>query len=355
MAAANLLATFREIFSSPTYTGRIPQSVRTDIANNKFGSGDYDFETLNAVYSEMTNLISRANNYGFRYSGIDFQRFSKGRLAVGDIIRDTYVDVADARAFPKIINTANDNGGVSTVDPFVINHPNIHVAYYFGSYSLQYLVTTRIWDVQKAFLSEDNMYEFVQIARGVLPESLQLDRWLIFQNMLGTPFNATPAQNTSIYAKNFDFEVGNEMTSDDVLNVVSKIRTVAKAMEWNTTAYNKLGVMADGMRGNSVLFINSGVYQLMKTVLQTVYHNELDFGVTDIIEIPDFGENAATSGQFAALLDSRGIYLYDVNSPNMWSIYNGAGEYTNTWLNYMGKIGYALHRNSCSFTLSQSA
>ena len=355
MAVPNLLATFKSIFSSPTYTGRIPESVRTAIANNTFGSTDYDFDTLNAVYSELTNLIAKAENFSFRYSGIDFSKWSKGRLSVGDVIRDTYIDIADAKPFPKIINTKKDNSGVTTVDPYVINHPKIKVAYYFGTYALQYSVTTSVWEVQKAFNSESNMYDFVQQARGVLPESLQLDRWLIFQNMLGTPYSVSA--NKSIYAKTFNFELadGDDISSDEVLDIVARIRTVAKAMQWNTTAYNKLGAMAEGSKGNLVLFINSGVYELMKTRMQTVYHYEFDFGVDEIVEIPDFGENAATSGQFAALLDSRGIYMYDVNSPVMWSIPNGAGQYTNTWLSYMGKIGYALHRNSASFTLSSAA
>lgn len=345
MAAANLLGTIKAIFSSPTYSSRIPQSVRTDIENNTFGTTDYDFETLNAVYSELVNLIAKAETFSFKYSGVDYDKWNKGRLAVGDVIRDTYVNIADCKPFPKIINTAANNSGVTTVDPYVINHPKMKVAYYFGTYSLQYSVTTTLWEVQKAFLSESAMFDFVAQARGVLPESMQLDRWLIFQNMLGS---------SDIYAATHDYEIGDDLTAEDAMQMVSDIRIYAKAMQWNTTKYNKLGVLAEGMKGSSVLFINSGIYNLMKTRLMTVYHNDIDFGVDEIVEIPDFGEAATTSGIYAAILDSRGIYLYDTKSPTMWSIYNGAGEYTNTWLNYQGKIGYALHRNAVSFTLTQA-
>ena len=346
MAAATLLSTFKDIFSSPTYSGRIPSDVRTAIKNNTFGSTDYDFSTLNEVYKEMVNLIGMTNTYAFEYSGVDYEKWHKGRFAVGDVIRDLFVQVADCRSFPKIINDAGDNSGVTSVDPYVINHAKVKVAYYFGTYSLQYVVTDTLWNVQKAFTSESEMFYFVAQIKGVLPESLKLDRWLIFQNMLGS---------SSIYAATHDYKIGADITAEDAMQMIADIRVIAKAMQWNTTKYNKLGVLAPGIKKSSVLFINSGIYNLMKTRLMTVYHNDIDFGVDEVVEIPDFGESGATDGVYAAILDTRGIYLYDTKSPNMWAIYNGAGEYTNTWLNYQGKIGYALHRNACRFTLTQAA
>ena len=101
--------------------------------------------------------------------------------------------------------------------------------------------------------------------------------------------------------------------------------------------------------------LNTGVYNALATAMKNVYHNEIDFGVGEVILIPDFGEKAVESGQFASIVDERGLYLYDTLEPYEWTIWNGKGLYWNTFLSYRGKIAYALHRNSVRFTLKESA
>lgn len=347
MAAATYLTTLANIFKSPSYADRIPASVRAKIAANGFGSTAYDPDELNAIYSTMYNMVAKQTNHAFRYYGIDFEKYNKGVLGYGDIIIDNYVDIADVNTIPTLINTANNNSGLTTVDPFAIKWANVKSAYYVGTYELQYTMTTRYLEVQKAFISDANVTNFIALCRSVLPESLKYDRWLILRHMLASD---------SIYAKSADYVLTTDgITADDALAIILMIKDYADAMSNMTTAYNKLGVTNATPYEDMVLWINKGVYNAIKNAMKNVYHNEVDFGVGKVELLPDFGETALTTGQFAALTDRRGIYLYDTLPPFMDTIWNPKGLYWNNHLSYQGKIAYGLHYNSVRFTLSAPA
>lgn len=353
MAQANILSQLQTIFSSPSYATRIPEDVRNKIAANGFGNAEaYTPDDYNAIYGQMLNMVAKIQNFAFEYAGVDFEKYNKGFIAAGDAILDNFIDLADVGTIPKLINAAGNNGGATTVDPYKIKWANVKTAYYVGTYDLQYMVTTRLLEVKKAFLTDNSVQNFVTLCRSVLPESLKYDKYLIVRNMLATE---------TIYKVSKDFAItspsANEpvFTAEQALNIITTIKDYADAMRFNTTAYNKLGVHSASDKGNEVLFINKGIYTALKNAMKNVYHNEIDFGVDSIEELPDFGDTAAQSGQFACILDKRGLYLWDTLQPYMWDIWNGSGLYWNTFLSYQGKIGYALHRNAVRFTLSEKA
>ena len=353
MPANKIITQLAEIFKSPSYADRIPQSVRDKINDNGFGNiGEWNGDELNAIYGQLVNMVAKQNNYGYEYNGIDLSRFHKGFLGYGDAILDNYVDIATPTDLPKLINAKGDNGGLTTVDPYKIKWADVKCAYYTGTYGLQYQVTTRDLEVKKAFISDSTVTNFLQKCRSVLPESLKLDRYLIFRDML---------TRDAIYKVKKDFVVAAASDSEpifkgeDAIAIITGIKQYADAVQNDTRAYNKLGVMTGTPKSELMLVINKGVMTALKTALKNIYHNEVDFGVDDILEIPDFGENALKDGQFACLVDKRGLYLYDTLMPYMWNIWNGSGLYWNDFLSYQGKQAYALHRNSVKFTLSEKA
>lgn len=348
-----ILKQLADIFSSPSYADRISAATRAKIAANGFGTnGEYSPDEYNEIYSNLLNMVAKIQNFGFEYSGLDLNKYSKGFIAFGDAIIDNFIDIAEQGNIPKLINSEKNNGGVTTTDPYKIKWANVFTGYYVGDYDLQYQVTTKIDQVKKAFISEAGVTNFVALCKNVLPESLKLDRWLIFRNMLASA-------NIYKVTKNFEVTPANEnepvFTADQAMTIISVIRDYAYALENNNTAYNRMGAHSNTPTSNRVLFINKGIYNALATAMKNVYHNEIDFGVGSIELIPDFGETALTSGQFAAILDDRGIYLYDTLEPYQWTIWTGEGLYWNTFLSYRGKIAYALHRNSVRFTLSETA
>lgn len=353
MAVSSILTNLKNIFSSPSYADRIPEATRTKIAANGFGeAGKYTPDEYNEIYGQLLNMVAKQQNFGFTYAGVDFEKYNKGFISAGDAILDNFIDLADVGNIPKLINKEADNSGATSVDPYKIKWANVKTAYYVGTYDLQYSVTTRLLDVKKAFISDNNITNFVTLCRSVLPESLKYDRYLIVRNMLADETIYRVKKDFAVKASNANEPV---FTAEQANTIISVIKDYADAMRYNTAAYNKLGVHSATETGNEVLFINRGVYNALKTAMKNVYHNEIDFGVDSIEMLPDFGEEAAVSGQFAAILDKRGLYLWDTLQPYMWDIWNGSGLYWNTFLSYQGKIGYALHRNGVMFTLSESA
>lgn len=355
MAVANILKALQAQFSSPS-ADRIPQSIRTKIAANGFGTdGVYEPDEMNAIYKQMVNKIAKLQNFNFVYSGVNFEKYNKGFLAYGDAIVDNFVDIADVVEPYKLINAQGDNGGVTTTDPYKIKWANVKTAYYVGTYELKYQMTTTYYEVKKAFISDASVTNFVGRCRAVLPESLKYDRYIIARDMLASD---------EIYAVSKDFKVASVsptepiFTAEQAMDIITQIKNYADYASFSSRQYNKLGVMTsikDGEDGKNhgVLFINKGIYNALKTALKNVYHNEIDFGVDNIEFMPDFGPNAATNGHFASLLDDRGLYLWDTLQPYSWNIWTGDGLYWNDFLHYQGKIGYALHRTSVRFTLTE--
>lgn len=344
---ASILTAIKNLMSDPEYSERIPTAVQTEIAALQYGTTSLTTTTANAIYDVLVNKWAKQDLYSFRYMGVDLSRFHRGYLPYGDIIEDDYVDIATARQFPTL-----SQGG--TVDPFIINKANVKPSYYYGTFSLQYWVTTRTMEVKKAFISENALNSFIGRSRGVLPESLKLDRYLIFRNLLAT----------MEYAKTFSIDIDEPtstslismLTPDQVQEIIANISLAVTAASQSSTAWNRLGVMNACEKRRQVLIINAGVYRLMKSVLYNSYHDTIDFGLPEsqIIEINGFGSAAATAGLFAVLVDEDAFKDYTTEMPDMENIYNPAGKYWNTWLTYQGKLGYAMHAISAKFVFNET-
>lgn len=344
---SKLLEAINSLFGSPEYVNRIPEAVRNQISTNGFGSVDLDNDTANEIFDIMVNKWARQDVYAFIFEDVDLSKFDKGYLAFGDIIEDDYIDVTTAREFPEIKQDGS-------VDPFIINLPKVKPSYYVGTFSLQYWTTTRTMEVKKAFMSENAMSNFISKARNILPESLKLDRYLIMRYMLAT----MPYAKTVNCDINAITDVNNPiswLTPENVQTMIYQIKMASKAVAKSNSVYNKLGVMNSTPKSEQILFINAGVRALMSSILYNTYHNNIDFDLPaeNIIEISGFGNEGATKGMYACLVDGRQIKAYTTENPDMENIYNPAGKYWNSWLTYQGKIAYALHASSVAFTITE--
>lgn len=345
---AELLTAINTLFGSPEYANRIPESVRTKITENGFGQEELTTYEANEIFSVLLNKFAKQDIYSFVFRDVDLTRFDKGYVPYGDIFEDDYIDVTTARAFPTIVDG-------TSVDPYVVNLPTVRPSYYLGTYDLQYWTTTRTMEVKKAFICERDLDSFIQRARSVLPESLRLDRYLILRNMLAT-MDYAKTFNTNVTAPTDSEDFMTMLTADEVQNMIVQISMASEAMSRSSTAYNSLGVMNSTPKDRQVLFINAGVYRLMKAVLYNAYHDAINFGIADsnIIEISGFGETAAANGIYAVLVDEAALKVYTTEKPDIENIYNPAGKYWNSWLSYQGKTAYSRHANSAKFTITEA-
>ena len=351
MAVSQLISAIASIFDTPQYAGRIPVNVRNAIEAGNFGTVDYDQTINNAIMDTMVDKIARQDIYSFEYNNFDASQYEKGYLPFGGIIEDDFIEamVADnVPSMPTATEAASTAYGVSTFDPFKINYPKVKPSYYMLKVHMQYHVTTTLDLMKRAFTSEAGASNFVQRIRGVLPESGKLDKYLLFRHLLTNEDIYTSAGKVNCVV------AGATMTAEESINIVRTIRDYVSAMSWNTTKYNKLGVLTSSKKSNLVLFMAEGIYNALSSAQYNAYHKDLDFGCR--VQLLDgFGSSASTTGQFAVLADERAIKIYKWQNDRMDNIWNPVGTgYWNTYYSFGVLMGYAMHANIVQFRLTNS-
>lgn len=347
MAVSRLITSIAGIFDTPQYANRIPQYVKDEISNGNFGQVEYPQNIKNAIMDTLVDKIARQDIYGFEYNNFDATKYEKGYLPFGGIIEDDFIEAMTADNVTRLPSkTREGEYSLANFDPFKIKYPSVKPSYYFLKPFMQYRVTTTYDMMKRAFISEAGASNFIQRVRGVLPESGKLDRYLLFRNMLATEEIYTEAGKVELPV------AGDSMTAEESINIVKTIRNYVSAFKWNTTKYNKLGVLTSSKESDLVLFISEGIYNELSSAQYNAYHKDMDFGCR-VQLIDGFGASASTTGQFATLADERAIKIYKWHPDRMDNIWNPVAEgYWNTFYSFGDLMGYALHANIAQFRLT---
>lgn len=349
MAVSPIISAIANIFATPEYANRIPQYVRDEILAGNFGQSNYDQTVKNAIMDGLVDKIGRQEIYGFEYNNFDATKYEKGYLPYGGIIEDDYIEAMLADNVKRLPSKTNEGDYVlSDYDPFKIKYPSVKPSYYMLKPFMQYHVTTTYDMMKRAFTSEAGASNFIQRIRGVLPESGKLDKYLLFREMLS---------NDSLYTSSSKVNcvvVGNSMSAQESIEIVKTIRNYVSAFKWNTTKYNKLGVLNSAREDQLVLFMAEGIYNEISSAQYNAYHKDLDFGCR--VQLLDgFGTAGSTNGIFAVLADERAIKLYKWQEDRMDNIWNPVSEgYWNTYYSFGELMGYAMHANIARFQLTNS-
>lgn len=349
MAVSSMIGAIASIFATPEYENRIPQYVRDDISNGNYGQTDYDQTIKNAILDGLVDKIARQDIFGFEYNNFDATQYEKGYLPFGGIIEDDFIEAMVADNVSKMPTATEAEGGaygVAQFDPFKIKYPKVKPSYYFLKPFMQYHVTTTDDMMKRAFTSEAGASNFIQRVRGVLPESGRLDKYLLFRQMLATEDIYTEAGKVELPV------VGENMTAEESINIVKTIRDYVSALKWNTSKYNKLGVLTSSKKENLVLFISEGIYNEISSAQYNAFHKDLDFGC-EVQLLDGFGSGALETGMFACLADKRAIKIYRWLNDRMNNIWNPVGVgYWNTYYSFGLLMGYAMHANIVQFRLT---
>ena len=354
MAVSSLVAAIRNIFATPEYADRIPSYVQSAITAGNFGDTTFPEDVENAVYDTLVDKIARQDIFAFKYRGFDATRYEKGFLAFGSFIEDDYIEVMKADEVNKYPifskqNDPTDGYAFNKYDPFKINYASVKPSYYGLKLFMQYHVTTTHELFKRAFISEAAAYDFVGMIRSVLPESGKLDKYLLFRNMLAsdTLYPAASTVNCVV--------AGDHPTAEEAITIITQIQQYAEALKMNTTKYNKLGVLTNTDPSKLTLFIASGIYLELKNYQYSAFRPVEDLGVK-VVPIDGFGTPAATSGQFATLLDDDGVKIYKWYADRFDNIYNPYGPgYWNTFYKFGDLYGYSMHKNIVRFVLTNGA
>lgn len=349
MAVSPIITAIASIYDTPQYANRIPEYVRTEIANGNYGQSSYDQTVKNAILDGLVDKIARQDIFGFEYNNFDATKYEKGYLPYGGIIEDDFIEVMQAdevTAMPTVTQARAGDYGVQQFDPFKIKYPSVKPSYYMLKPFMQYHVTTTDDMMKRAFTSESGANNFIQRVRGILPQSGKLDRYLLFRQMLVDDALYTEAGKVNCPV------AGETFTAEESINIVRKIRDYVSALKWNTSKYNKLGVLTSSKTENLVLFMAEGIYNALSSAQYNAYHKDLDFGC-EVQLLDGFGASAGNNGTFAVLADERAIKIYKWLNDRMDNIWNPYGVgYWNTFYSFGDLMGYALHANIVRFQLT---
>lgn len=347
MAVSPLIASMANIFATPEYASRIPEYVRTEIANGNFGQSEYNQTVKNAIMDGLVDKIARQDIYGFEYNNFDATKYEKGFLPYGGIIEDDFIEAMTADNITRLPSKTNEGTyNLANFDPFKIKYPSVKPSYYMLKPFMQYRVTTTYDLMKRAFTSEAGATNFISRIRSVLPESGKLDKYLLFKNMISSDTIVPEASKVNVGVTSAT------ITAEQSINIVKTIRNYVSALKWNTTKYNKLGVLTSSKESDLVLFMSEGIYNELSSAQYNAYHKDLDFGC-EVQLLDGFGANALETGLFAVLADKRGIKIYKWQEDRMDNIWNPVSEgYWNTFYSFGSLMGYAMHANIVQFRLS---
>lgn len=351
MAVSPIIASMANIFATPDYAGRIPEYVRNEIASGNYGQTEYNQTVKNAIMDALVDKIARQDIYGFEYNNFDATKYEKGYLPYGGIIEDDFVEAVTADEVKRLPKSTNNNAfeaeyNFADYDPFKIKYAKVKPSYYMLKPFMQYRVTTTEDLMKRAFTSEAGAVNFIQRIRGTLPESGKLDKYLLFREMLATDNLYTESGKVNCPV------AGEAMTAQESINIVKTIRNYVSAVKWNTTKYNKLGVLTSSRESDLVLFMSEGIYNELSSAQYNAYHKDLDFGCR-VQLIDGFGAAGSATGMFAVLADERAIKIYKWQRDRMDNIWNPVSEgYWNTFYSFGDLMGYAMHANLIQFRLT---
>lgn len=345
MPVPQFLTWAQSLINMPTYATRIPESVRNNISTLGYYIKSSDFDS-SAVASFLSNMITKIGKQlvtGFKFGGADFGTFYKGEVPYGGFIEHDYIGPTAGEAYPPTLTDG------SSIDPFVVKKPTMTIELFAVNYGMQYWTTLSDEQISTAVLSNEAFANIINESIGVTAESYKMDKYLAVREMFGAG---------DIYGQTIDTAVNataEYLTAAEAESIIAAIRTAAEAIQWSQTQYNKAAVINNIPKDDTVLLINGIVFEMIRSAMKQVYHNDIDFGVNEIIKVDGFGTTGATAGMYAALVSRRGVKLYDKEVMHGNNIFNPRGEYWNHFLKGRGFIGYSYVTPAVKFTLSAAA
>lgn len=345
MATPNLLQWAQGLINMPAYSTRIPKAVRDNITALGYyiQSDDFDATAITPFLSGMLTKVGKQLVDGFTWDDNVFDTFYKGEVPVGGFIENDFVGLTAGEAYPKVLTDGQ------SVDPFVINKPNVTVTYFAVNFGMQYWTTINDEQLSTAVISNETLANFIMESIGVLAKSYQLDKYLAVREMFGAGgiYGLTDTVTIS--------STGDSFSEDEAIEILQHLKSRIKAIRKPQTQYNVAGVVNGMKKSDQVLIINGVVWEMVKSALRKTFHNETDLDVDEVIEVDGFGTTGASNGLYAAIVSRKGVKLYDKQAQRSNNIFNPRGEYWNHFLKGWGWIGYADVAPACAFTLEAAA
>ncbi len=352
------------------------------------------FDTLGTAISQVLGrTIFSIRPYSSKFGGLDVSE-----QQYGNITRKLTMIDKPLKNDPSIDPTAIVDG--LSVDPFVIDKPSVQQMSYFGSEVWQKQITLYDWQLSQSLRGPDEWAQFItmvtQNAADMIEQAKENTRRMTVVNLIGAILgNYATNQNIKLVTQYnayigspspaltwADIKADNAKYQHFMRFAYAKIATYASMMTERSAKYHVSLTGKTVMRHTPynyqrLYMLAQERYDMEAQVLADAFHDNY-LSLADVetvnfwqsINSPDAinvtpsylatsGQNAGTvqkgsavskTGIFAVLMDRDACGICQVNERTR-SVYNGRGEYTNTFFNFCQKYWNSFDENALVFTL----
>ena len=213
----DILNAIRSSVAGSDYEARIPQAVRTNIA--EVGNTILSYAPHTNLF--LTQLINRIGRVVVeRMDGMEdiYAVFEESKLSKGDTIQKIFIDIPKAKAFE----------GTNTLNPasmLAIEKGVIHVEYTSVDRRMFYKRTISVAELQEAFLSVEALDDFIKGVIDSMATALGYDKYIMVTETL---------YKHCCYLLEGKAQGQEEYRVLDVPQTVAKFNKTSGQIEWDT-------------------------------------------------------------------------------------------------------------------------
>lgn len=209
----------------------------------------------------------------------------------------------------------------NSIDPFVINNPDIKAVYHRVNSRRMYRVTIYPDRAKRAFLNEYGLQQLLEYIVSQLTQSAQLDDWLSIKNIMNdfinkdTPLPKKPSQLLTVKP------VVDEQSGKDF---VTAVKNLLSDMSFPRADYNQYGMMDMVNADDLVLFVRSDKANYIDVNVLSSAFNRGDLNLT--------GKGSEGYLNIEYVDNFGGLYPVDASGAQLYPIYNQqTGKATDTY------------------------
>lgn len=237
-----------------------------------------------------------------------------GTMEFGDAIEELMSNIVKGEDYQTGVEG-------NSIDPFVINNPDVKAVYHRVNSRRMYRVTIYPDRAKRAFLNEYGLQQLLEYIVSQLTQSAQLDDWLSIKNIMNdfinkdTPLPKKPSQLLTVKP------VVDEQSGKDF---VTAVKNLLSDMSFPRADYNQYGMMDMVNADDLVLFVRSDKANYIDVNVLSSAFNRGDLNLT--------GKGSEGYLNIEYVDNFGGLYPVDASGAKLYPIYNQqTGKTTDTY------------------------
>ena len=237
-----------------------------------------------------------------------------GTMEFGDAIEELMSNIVKGEDYQAGVEG-------NSIDPFVINNPDVKAVYHRVNSRRMYRVTIYPDRAKRAFLNEYGLQQLLEYIVSQLTQSAQLDDWLSIKNIMNdfinkdTPLPKKPSQLLTVKP------VVDEQSGKDF---VTAVKNLLSDMSFPRADYNQYGMMDMVNADDLVLFVRSDKANYIDVNVLSSAFNRGDLNLT--------GKGSEGYLNIEYVDNFGGLYPVDASGAQLYPIYNQqTGKTTDTY------------------------